>query len=135
MDAVDDYRSPAFNEYNHIKPEEEYRSPAFREYDHIKPEEEYRSPAFNDKSRVRLDERPMFSITCVACGQDAMVPFLPEEKDDPMCRDCYKEHKELLRKEQEEEARRAAEEEAAKAALKEDQGEGPEESTADSADS
>ncbi|MBN2717594.1 MAG: zinc-ribbon domain containing protein [Deltaproteobacteria bacterium] len=108
MDNAEDYRSPAFREYDHIKPEEEYRSPAFREYDHIKPEEEYRSPAFSSREKVRVDQRPLFSIVCVACGQNAMVPFLPEEKDDPMCRDCYREHRELLRKEKEEEARKAA---------------------------
>ncbi|MBN2530157.1 MAG: zinc-ribbon domain containing protein [Deltaproteobacteria bacterium] len=107
MDNAEEYRSPAFREYDHIKPEEEYRSPAFREYDHIKPEEEYRSPAFSDSGKRKVDQRPMFSIVCVACGEQAMVPFLPEEKDDPMCRDCYREHRELLKKEQEEETRKA----------------------------
>jgi CxxC-x17-CxxC domain-containing protein len=108
MDNAEDYRSPAFREYEHINPQEEYRSPAFREYDHIKPEEEYRSPAFSAGERVKMDQRPMFSIVCVACGENAMVPFLPEEKDDPMCKDCYREHKELLRREREEEARKQA---------------------------
>lgn len=107
MDNAEDYRSPAFKEYEKINPQEEYRSPAFREYDGINPAEEYRSPAFANaaKSQQRTTERPMFSIICVACGEHAMVPFIPEEKDDPMCKNCYREHRELLKKEQEEEDR------------------------------
>ncbi len=103
MDNAEEYRSPAFREYDHIKPEEEYRSPAFREYDHIHPDAEYRSPAFPGQQRrgFRKTERPLFQITCVACGNQAMVPFVPEEKDDPMCQDCYREHREMLRREQE----------------------------------
>jgi len=98
-----DYRSPAFRESDAIKPDEEYRSPAFREYDHIHPDAEYRSPAFPGQQRrgFRKTERPLFQITCVACGNQAMVPFVPEEKDDPMCQDCYREHREMLRREQE----------------------------------
>jgi CxxC-x17-CxxC domain-containing protein len=101
-----EYRSPAFREYEKIKPEQEYRSPAFREQDNIIPEEEYRSPgfkeyadidvkaeyrspAYRDESTKYIDEKPEFQIICSACGKEAMVPFLPEEKESPMCRECF----------------------------------------------
>jgi len=116
-----EYRSPAFKEHDHIKPEEEYRSPAFqeyagidteeeyrapgfKEYDNINPNEEYRAPGFAEYKGRAKDEKPMFSIVCSACGQDAMVPFLPEEKENPMCQECYRAHREKLRAEQEQQA-------------------------------
>ena len=110
QDFEGEYRSPGFKEYEGITPEEEYRSPAFKEYEGIKPEEEYRSPGFVEASKAWKDERPMFSIVCSACGQEAMVPFLPEEKENPLCQDCYKEQRERER-----EAARLAEQEAARA--------------------
>ncbi|MBN2804203.1 MAG: zinc-ribbon domain containing protein [Deltaproteobacteria bacterium] len=103
MDNSEEYRAPGFKEYDKINPEEEYRSPAFKEYDGINPRDEYRSPAFGNGGRRGRVERPMFEITCVACGETAMVPFVPEEKEDPMCQDCYKEHKIMLAKERAEE--------------------------------
>ncbi|MCP4602222.1 MAG: hypothetical protein GY847_17180 [Proteobacteria bacterium] len=101
-----EYRSPAFREQDHIKPEQEYRSPGFREDDAIIPEEEYRSPGFQEYEDIDLkeeyrspgfqdlkekytDEKPMFSITCTECGNQAMVPFLPEEKEDRLCQECF----------------------------------------------
>jgi CxxC-x17-CxxC domain-containing protein len=111
-----EYRSPAFAEYNEIRPDEEYRAPGFKEYDQIKPEDEYRAPGFKEYDRKNTDERPLFAIVCVACGQDAMVPFIPEEKEEPMCQECYRAHKLLLRKEAEKEAAQAAAEQAAAAA-------------------
>ncbi len=105
--GTDDYRSPAFRQYEQIKPEdeyrapgfreaaeikveEEYRSPGFREHADVDPKEEYRSPAYRDVAEKYVDEKPMFAILCAACGQDAMVPFLPEEKEVTYCQECYK---------------------------------------------
>jgi CxxC-x17-CxxC domain-containing protein len=99
MDNAEEYRSPGFSEYKNINAEEEYRSPAFQEYSNINPQDEYRSPAFHGERQKYKSERPMFEITCEACGQQAMVPFLPEEKDEPMCKDCYREHKQMLKAE------------------------------------
>ncbi len=101
-----DYRSPAFREHDYIKPDQEYRSPAFREHAEVNVEEEYRSPGFKEHADINVneeyrspgfsdirakyrDEKPTFSITCTACGEEAMVPFLPEEKEDPMCQECF----------------------------------------------
>ncbi len=92
-----EYRAPGFKDRDLLISEEEYRSPGFKEYDNIKPEEEYRSPGFFDSKNQFDDEKPMFSIVCVACGKDAQVPFLPEEREDPMCQDCYKEHQNMLK--------------------------------------
>ena len=121
MDNADEYRSPAFKEYENINPQEEYRSPAFSEYANINPRDEYRSPAFNDNHRRGRVERPMFEITCVACGETAMVPFVPEEKEDPMCQNCYKEHKILLAKEREIERKKEHEQKQAEDELKKQQ--------------
>ena len=46
----------------------------------------------------------MFSIICSACGKEAMVPFLPEEKENPMCTDCFKLHQRMLAEETAEDA-------------------------------
>ena len=95
-----DYRSPAFRERDSINPEEEYRAPGFKEYENIKPDEEYRAPGFHEATETWTDQRPEFSIICSACGKEAMVPFLPEEKESPMCRECYKAHREQLKAEE-----------------------------------
>jgi len=92
----EEYRSPGFKEREELNPEDEYRSPGFHEYDHIKPDEEYRSPGYHDHRQEWQDEKPMFSIICSACGKEAMVPFLPEEKDNPMCTECFELHKRML---------------------------------------
>jgi CxxC-x17-CxxC domain-containing protein len=119
-----DYRSPAFREYETIKPEQEYRSPGFREYDDIKPEEEYRSPGFREYADIDVkqeyrapgyqetakkyvDEKPMFTIVCSGCGAEAMVPFLPDEREEALCEACYQKKREHDRAEKE--AKRAAE--------------------------
>jgi CxxC-x17-CxxC domain-containing protein len=34
----------------------------------------------------------MFSLVCSVCGAKSLVPFLPEEKENPMCQECYKRH-------------------------------------------
>ncbi|NLN62464.1 MAG: hypothetical protein GX146_06250 [Myxococcales bacterium] len=106
----EEYRSPAFRDIDAFNPQDEYRSPGFQEYENIRPEEEYRSPAFGNTQAQYRDERPLFQITCVACGEDAMVPFIPEEKEDPMCQGCYREHKEMLKKEAAALAQRAQQE-------------------------
>ena len=87
----DEYRSPAFREYDHINPEEEYRSPGFREHADSDPKEDYRSPGFQDLKEKYIDEKPMFAITCQACGKEAMVPFLPDEREEAFCEACYAE--------------------------------------------
>ncbi len=51
---------------------------------------EYRAPAYSDQRDKYVDQKPEFAIVCSACGQEAMVPFLPEEKESPMCRVCYR---------------------------------------------
>jgi CxxC-x17-CxxC domain-containing protein len=96
----DEYRSPGFRERDQLKPEDEYRSPGFHEYENIVPEEEYRSPGYRDHREAWQDEKPMFSIICSACGKEAMVPFLPEEKENPMCTDCYKLHRRMMTEEE-----------------------------------
>ena len=83
------YRSPAFREQSSVKPENEYRAPGFREQSSTKPEEEYRAPGFQDLSDRYGDEKPMFSIVCDSCKKEAMVPYLPEEKETRLCKDCY----------------------------------------------
>lgn len=85
-----DYRSPAFRGAEAVDPEDEYRAPGFKERESVKPEEEYRAPGFAEYTARWRDERPMFSITCAACGEKAMVPFLPEEKERPLCPACHK---------------------------------------------
>ncbi|MCK9463389.1 MAG: zinc-ribbon domain containing protein [Proteobacteria bacterium] len=85
-----DYRSPAFAGIDTVDPEDEYRAPGFKEYVEIKPEQEYRAPGFAEYRDRWRDERPTFSITCAACGQKAMVPFLPEEKERPLCDACHR---------------------------------------------
>jgi CxxC-x17-CxxC domain-containing protein len=109
-----DYRSPAFRDIDVIKPEQEYRAPGFREDDSINHEEEYRSPGFQEyadidvKAEYRapgyqdvrekyVDEKPEFSIICSACGKEAKVPFLPEEREAPMCRECFAEKRKAER--------------------------------------
>jgi CxxC-x17-CxxC domain-containing protein len=109
-----EYRSPAFRDIDVIKPEQEYRAPGFREADSINPEEEYRNPGFQEYADIDvraeyrapgyqdmrekyLDEKPEFSITCSVCGKEALVPFLPEEREDPMCRECFAEKRKTER--------------------------------------
>jgi CxxC-x17-CxxC domain-containing protein len=87
----DEYRAPGFRG-NEIKPEDEYRAPGFRGNE-INPAEEYRAPGFAEASRSYTDERPMFSIVCAACGKKAMVPFLPEEVERPLCQECCRAEK------------------------------------------
>jgi len=88
--AEADYRSPAFIGIDTVDPEDEYRAPGFKEREALKPEEEYRAPGFSEYKARWRDERPMFSITCAACGEKSMVPFLPEEKERPLCAACHK---------------------------------------------
>ncbi|MFO8072837.1 MAG: zinc-ribbon domain containing protein [Polyangia bacterium] len=88
----EEYRSPAF-QHEQFSPEDEYRQPGFREFDQLNPEEEYRAPGFAEYRDDYKDERPMFQIVCAACGKETMVPFLPEEKERPMCQQCYAEFK------------------------------------------
>jgi CxxC-x17-CxxC domain-containing protein len=111
-----EYRSPAFRDINVLKPEEEYRAPGFREYQDIDPKEEYRAPGFSELSNINIreeyrapgyqelskkyvDEKPMFAITCAACGQDAMIPFLPDEGEKAYCKSCYAAERARLREE------------------------------------
>jgi CxxC-x17-CxxC domain-containing protein len=96
----DEYRSPGFKDGQQFNPENEYRAPGFGEYQNIKPEEEYRAPGYKDGRDNWTDEKPMFSIVCSACGKEAMVPFLPEEKENPMCPDCFKLHQRMLAEEE-----------------------------------
>lgn len=122
----DEYRSPAFREYETIKPEDEYRSPAYRDQESIDPAEEYRAPGFREyddrdpKSDYRapgyqdvrqkyVDERPMFSIICASCGQEAMVPVLPDELEEVYCQDCYGERRKKDREAHRQQAADAAE--------------------------
>ncbi len=131
----DEYRSPAFREYETIKPEDEYRSPAyrdqekldpveeyrapgFREYDDRDPKADYRAPGYQDIRQKYMDEKPMFAITCSACGKEAMVPVLPDELEEVFCQECYAE----MRKREREERRR---QEAEAAVPREDAVEGP----------
>jgi CxxC-x17-CxxC domain-containing protein len=108
--AEADYRSPAFSGIDTVDPEDEYRAPGFKEYEHVKPEEEYRSPGFAEYRDRWRDQRPAFSIVCAACGQQAMVPFLPEEKERPLCDACHKAERaaQLAAERAENEARAAA---------------------------
>lgn len=85
-----EYRAPGFKESAEINPEEEYRAPGFKEHEDIDPKTEYRSPGYGDVKEKYVDEKPMFSIVCDSCGKEAMVPFLPEEKETPLCQECYK---------------------------------------------
>jgi CxxC-x17-CxxC domain-containing protein len=102
----DEYRSPAFRDIDVLKPEEEYRAPGFREYEAIDPKEEYRAPGFSELGNLNIreeyrapgyqdmstkykDEKPMFSVVCSACGQEAMVPFFPDEDKPVFCKPCY----------------------------------------------
>jgi CxxC-x17-CxxC domain-containing protein len=87
--AEADYRSPAFRGIDAIDPEDEYRAPGFKEREGLEPEEEYRAPGFSEYRERWRDERPTFSIVCAACGQQAMVPFLPEEKERALCEACH----------------------------------------------
>jgi CxxC-x17-CxxC domain-containing protein len=89
-EAEADYRSPAFRGIDTVDPEDEYRAPGFKEHEQLKPEEEYRAPGFAEYRDRWRDERPTFSIVCAACGQSAMVPFLPEEKERPLCEACHR---------------------------------------------
>ena len=89
-DPAGEYRSPAFRESNLLQPEEEYRAPGFREYAGIDANAEYRAPAYQDLREKYVDQKPMFAITCAACGVEAMVPHLPDEGEKPLCRDCYR---------------------------------------------
>ena len=88
--AEADYRSPAFRGIDVVDPEDEYRAPGFKEVETVKPDEEYRAPGFAEYKDRWRDQRPMFSITCAGCGEKAMVPFLPEEKERPLCAACHK---------------------------------------------
>jgi CxxC-x17-CxxC domain-containing protein len=84
-----EYRSPGFREYAAIKPEEEYRAPGFRESASMDLKQEYRAPGFQDTEKKYLDETPMFTINCASCGKQDMVPFLPEESDIVLCKQCF----------------------------------------------
>lgn len=86
----DEYRAPGFKEYETVDPQDEYRAPGFRENDGVDVRGEYRAPAYADVGNKYVDEKPEFAIVCSACGEEAMVPFLPEEKKSPMCRPCYR---------------------------------------------
>lgn len=99
IDPQAEYRSPGFQEFDGMNPDEEYRAPGFKEYEGINPAEEYRAPGFSEVTNAWRDQKPEFQIICVACGKEAMVPFLPEEREDPMCSECYREHKEMMRRE------------------------------------
>lgn len=100
----EEYRAPGFQEYKNIDPSEEYRSPGFREYSDIDVNEEYRAPAYGGRRNKYRDERPLFHIVCPACGQEAMVPVLPDEReDDVLCQECYQK-----KRRQEYEERKAA---------------------------
>jgi CxxC-x17-CxxC domain-containing protein len=89
-EAEADYRSPAFHGIDTVDPEDEYRAPGFKAHEQVKPEEEYRAPGFAEYRDRWRDERPTFSIVCAACRQSAMVPFLPEEKERPLCEACHR---------------------------------------------
>lgn len=100
----EEYRAPGFQEYKNIDPSEEYRSPGFREYSDIDVNQEYRAPAYGGRRNKYRDERPLFHIVCPACGQEAMVPVLPDEReDDVLCQECYQK-----KRRQEYEERKAA---------------------------
>ena len=90
----DEYRAPGSKEHANIKVDEEYRAPGFKEHADIKVDEEYRSPGFQDIREKYKDEKPMFSIICAACGEEASVPFLPEEREQHFCQECYREKRE-----------------------------------------
>ena len=90
-----DYRSPAFSGIDTVDPEDEYRAPGFKEFEHVKPEEEYRAPGFAEYRDRWRDQRPTFSIVCAACGQQSMVPFLPEEKERLLCEACHRKERAL----------------------------------------
>jgi CxxC-x17-CxxC domain-containing protein len=114
-----EYRAPGFHEYNDVKPEDEYRGPGFQEYADIDVRQEYRAPGYQESAQKYLDERPMFAIVCAACGEEAMVPFLPEEREEVFCEACYKkriEEKRAAEAAAEAAAREAAEAEARAAA-------------------
>jgi CxxC-x17-CxxC domain-containing protein len=133
LSSENEYRAPGFREIQDRNFEEEYRAPGFGEYQNIKPDEEYRAPGYHDDRRKWMDEKPLFSIICSACGQEAMVPFLPEEKDNPMCPDCYQLHKRMMAEDAaaEEAERSAAVEEPPPAADEEPAAEEPESSPDD----
>jgi CxxC-x17-CxxC domain-containing protein len=122
--AEADYRSPAFHAIDAIDPEDEYRAPGFKEHEQVKPEEEYRAPGFAEYRDRWKDERPQFSIVCAACGQSAMVPFLPEEKERPLCDACHRTERAAALA-----AQRSAEAQTAEAALEPDPGAPPEAKT------
>jgi len=86
------YRSPAFRDQPTA--DTEYRSVAFQDRDLDDVRNEYRAPGFQDRAQEYRDERPMFSIVCSACGEKAMVPFLPEEVENPMCSECFRNQRE-----------------------------------------
>ncbi len=108
-----EYRAPGFQEYSSIDAKEEYRSPGFQEYASVNPNEEYRSPGLQDLQQKYRDEKPMFEIVCASCGETAKVPFLPEEKERPLCQECYRAEREQERAEQEQAEQEQAEREAA----------------------
>lgn len=89
LNPEQEYRAPGFREYAELKPEEEYRAPGFREHADIDLKEEYRAPAYRDLSKQYQDEKPLFEITCHRCGELAMVPFFPDEREDVFCQECY----------------------------------------------
>jgi hypothetical protein len=79
------YRSPAFRD--RANGDDEYRSPAFREQT-VAAESEYRAPGFQNERRGYTSERPMFVLVCSACGERSMVPYLPDEYENPTCDAC-----------------------------------------------
>jgi len=89
LNPEQEYRSPGFREYAELKPEEEYRAPGFKEHAELDLKEEYRAPAYRELSKQYQDEKPLFEISCKRCGELAMVPFFPEEKEEVYCQECY----------------------------------------------
>ncbi|MCA9562939.1 MAG: zinc-ribbon domain-containing protein [Myxococcales bacterium] len=81
-----EYRSPAFRHIEN-QGQGEYRSPAFQQYG-LDAQSEYRAPGFQDFAGYHRDERPMFVLDCPACGERKMVPFLPDERENPVCVAC-----------------------------------------------
>lgn len=97
LDPEREYRSPAFRDRDKLSPEQEYRAPGFQESAGLNAEEEYRAPGFRDLTERYRDEKPMFSIVCSACGKEAMIPVLPEEREEAFCPECHAERRRAAR--------------------------------------
>jgi CxxC-x17-CxxC domain-containing protein len=104
---VNEYRSPMQDAYSGTSPSwsapvHGYRS---RGGPMARDDGNYRAPSFAGEpqraapSRVAASEpraprnRPMFSITCKACGVEGQVPFKPVEGRDVFCQACYRARK------------------------------------------